>query len=174
MPDVFSKRARSKIMATIRSDGNKSTELRLVAILRAHAIRGWRRHFRMIGRPDFVFLKHKLAIFVDGCFWHGCPWHYRPPRARPEYWHPKLARNKSRDRRNSLDLRRRGWTVLRIWEHQLKGGARVARRIASALKHAPGFRVAGDDRSQRSAAPKTLDRFLRRRVTILRTLPKWR
>ena len=121
-------------MAAIRSEGNKATELRLVTILRAHAIIGWRRRYPLIGRPDFVFLKQKVAIFVDGCFWHGCPWHYRSPRVRPEYWHPKLVRNKSRDRQISLHLRRRGWTVLRLWEHQLNDEAKVAQRIAATLE----------------------------------------
>lgn len=123
-------------MAAIRSKGNKATELKLVKILRAHAIRGWRRHYQLICRPDFVFVKPKLAVFADGCFWHGCRWHYRPPQTRPGYWHPKIATNKIRDRHNSLSLRRRGWTVLRIWEHQLNDGAEVARRIKVALKQA--------------------------------------
>jgi DNA mismatch endonuclease (patch repair protein) len=125
---------RSRIMAAIRSNGNKSTELRLVAILRAYSITGWRRRYPLVGRPDFVFPRERLAIFVDGCFWHRCPWHWRVPRTNLDYWHPKFERNRSRDRRNSLDLRRRGWSVLRLWEHQLTDEARVAQRVASMLE----------------------------------------
>ncbi len=133
MPDRFSKKQRSKIMAAIRSQGNKATELRLAHILRAFGLSGWRRHYPLSGRPDFAFPRQRLAIFVDGCFWHGCPWHFRPPRVRPEYWLPKLARNRKRDRANSRSLERRGWTVLRLWEHQLNDEGKIARRIASEL-----------------------------------------
>jgi DNA mismatch endonuclease (patch repair protein) len=121
-------------MAAIRSRGNKSTELRLVEILRAHTITGWRRGYPLPGRPDFVFPGERLAVFVDGCFWHKCPRHWRIPQTNLGYWRPKFERNTRRDRRNSLDLKRRGWSVLRLWEHQLKDGARVAQRIASMLE----------------------------------------
>ena len=80
MADVFSKRKRSQVMAAIRSKGNKDTELKLAAILRAHGIKGWRRHRPLPGKPDFIFPKHRLAVFVDGCFWHGCRWHCRMPQ----------------------------------------------------------------------------------------------
>ena len=73
MTDVFSKKKRSQVMAAIRSKGNKTTELRLASILRAHGISGWRRHQPLFGKPDFVFRRERLAVFVDGCFWHGCP-----------------------------------------------------------------------------------------------------
>jgi len=68
MADVFSKRKRSQVMAAIRSKGNKDTELKLASILRAHGIKGWRRHQPLVGKPDFIFLKQRLAVFVDGCF----------------------------------------------------------------------------------------------------------
>ncbi len=77
MADVFSKSKRSKVMAAIRSKGNKDTELRLAFILRAYGIKGWRRHYPLPGKPDFVFPKQRLAVFVDGCFWHSCPKHGR-------------------------------------------------------------------------------------------------
>lgn len=73
MADVFSKRKRSEVMSLIRGSGNKGTELALVQIFRAHRITGWRRHQAMFGKPDFVFAKIRLAVFVDGCFWHYCP-----------------------------------------------------------------------------------------------------
>ena len=67
MADVISKRKRSQTIAAIRSKGNKDTELKLAAILRAHGIKGWRRHRPLPGKPDFIFPKHRLAVFVDGC-----------------------------------------------------------------------------------------------------------
>lgn len=75
MADVFTKAERSKVMAAVRSRGNRDTELKLAAILRAHGITGWRRQQPMRGKPDFVFRREQLAVFVDGCFWHGCPIH---------------------------------------------------------------------------------------------------
>src|SRR5437879_5928610 len=97
MPDVFTKTKRSQVIATIRSRGNKDTELKLAAILRAAGITGWRRHQPVLDRPDFVFRRARLAVFVDGCFWHGCPKHGRNPDSNRAYWLPKLARNRDRD-----------------------------------------------------------------------------
>jgi DNA mismatch endonuclease (patch repair protein) len=96
--DVFSKKKRSQVMAAIRSSGNRATELRLAAILRAHGITGWRRLQSFPGKPDFVFRRERLAVFVDGCFWHGCRWHCRMPKSRRAYWQPKIDRNKTKDR----------------------------------------------------------------------------
>lgn len=69
-------------------------------------------------RPDIAFTRHKLAIFVDGCFWHRCPEHGRPPSVNSEYWSPKLRGNVDRDRRQTAALESAGWRVLRCWEHQ--------------------------------------------------------
>jgi hypothetical protein len=71
MADVFSKRKRSQIMAAVRSKGNKTTELKLISIFRVNGIVGWRRNKKITGSPDFVFRKKRIALFVDGCFWHG-------------------------------------------------------------------------------------------------------
>jgi DNA mismatch endonuclease, patch repair protein len=68
-------------------------------------------------RPDVVFTRAKVAVFVDGCFWHSCPLHGTSPRSNRDYWGPKLARNAERDRANTVALRRDGWRVVRIWEH---------------------------------------------------------
>ncbi len=70
-------------------------------------------------RPDFVFLKLRMAVFVDGCFWHGCPQHATKPRSNAAFWRRKLAGNQVRDRLVTRTLRRAGWRVLRIWEHEL-------------------------------------------------------
>jgi DNA mismatch endonuclease (patch repair protein) len=129
MADVFSKAKRSKVMAAIRSRGNKDTELKLASILRAAGITGWRRHRALPGRPDFVFLSRRIAVFVDGCFWHGCPKHGREPGSNTKYWREKLARNKSRDRRVSRELNKAGWTVVRFWEHHLSAVPTVVTKL---------------------------------------------
>jgi DNA mismatch endonuclease, patch repair protein len=133
MPDTLSKTRRSEVMAAIRSRGNKATELKLVSILRANGITGWRRHEILPGRPDFVFRGSRLAIFVDGCFWHGCRWHCRMPSENRAYWQSKIAGNSARDRRTTRLLRSRGWRVLRIWGHALASPEAVAARITSEL-----------------------------------------
>lgn len=146
-------------MSRIRSRGNKDTELALVRVFRAQGITGWRRQQRIrrnvqrstlnaerskliVGRwkffsvvPDFVFPKRRLAVFVDGCFWHGCPQHETKPRHNAAFWRRKFARNKARDRLVTRTLRKNGWRVLRIWEHELarKREARLAARLRRVL-----------------------------------------
>jgi DNA mismatch endonuclease (patch repair protein) len=133
--DIFDKQKRSDVMARIRSRGNHATEIRVIALLRAQGLKGWRRGQCVFGSPDFVFRAAKLALFVDGCFWHGCPRHGRVPDSRREYWLPKLARNKARDRAVSRALRTAGWRVVRLWECALtaKRQAATVRRVARAL-----------------------------------------
>ena len=147
MPDVFTKAKRSAVMSRIRSRGNARTELALVRVFRALRITGWRRHVSLAlqvqgpkpklqsrggrVRPDFVFRKQRAAVFVDGCFWHGCPQHGTKPRGNAAFWRKKFAANVARDRRVTRSLRRAGWRVLRIWEHELarKREARLAARL---------------------------------------------
>jgi len=119
MPDVFTKAKRSLVMSRIRGRGNKNTELAPVKLFRGQGITGWRRSQKIFGRPDFVFPKLKLAVFVDGCFWHGCPKHGTQPATRHAFWENKFARNKQRDRLVNRTLRQRGWIILRIWQHEL-------------------------------------------------------
>ena len=135
MADVFTKAKRSAVMALIRSRGNRATELRLIALMREHGITGWRRNARVFGKPDFVFRVEKLAVFVDGCFWHGCPRHGTMPAGNRAFWKAKLARNVSRDREVTRTLRKAGWRVIRVWECALakKRSARTVARIARAL-----------------------------------------
>lgn len=185
MPDVFTPAKRSEVMSRIRSTGNAATELRLVALLRAAGITGWRRHVplplglvpasrsssdssspghrspksaggpghrsskraggpglrssqseggsakgkakarttsasttprRLRVRPDFIFRAARVAVFVDGCFWHGCPRHGTRPRQNRKFWDEKIARNRERDHLVTRRLRQLGWTVLRLWE----------------------------------------------------------
>jgi DNA mismatch endonuclease (patch repair protein) len=135
MRDIFTKAKRSEVMSRVRGRGNKSTELLLVKLFRSQGITNWRRNQKIFGKPDFVFRKRKLIIFVDGCFWHGCPKHGTQPVGNRSFWKRKFARNKSRDRLVNQTLRRAGWRVLRIWEHELakKNETRLLRRILGRL-----------------------------------------
>ncbi len=121
MADTHTKIQRSKNMASIRSVGNKSTEMALVSLLRQSKITGWRRHSKAaVGRPDFIFSKQKTAVFVDGCFWHGCKKHCIMPKSNKAYWGSKIIRNKSRDLAVNRLYRAKGWKVIRIWEHEVR------------------------------------------------------
>lgn len=139
MSDVFSSVKRSEVMSGIRGKGNKSTELALAAVMRKAGITGWRRHvaFRLILsdaesrirggqlrrsliRPDFTFRRERLVVFVDGCFWHQCPIHSKMPKENAEFWFKKLTANTVRDKATDIALMKKGWRVLRIWEHELK------------------------------------------------------
>lgn len=80
----------------------------------------YRLQVKLIGKPDFVFPRAKVAVFVDGCFWHGCPEHYKAPKARSGYWQKKLFVNRKRDEIVTAEFQTLGWIVIRIWEHDLK------------------------------------------------------
>ena len=145
MVDVFSVAKRSEVMSRIRSRGNRATELELARLLRQLGITGWRRHceiripntvsrsFRV--KPDFVFAKARVALFVDGCFWHACPRHVTKPETNATFWSEKLSANRARDRVVNRNLRRAGWRVIRIWEHELvgKNEARLRVRLGKLL-----------------------------------------
>lgn len=83
-------------------------------------------------RPDVVFPRQRLALFIDGCFWHRCPEHWSPPKRNTEYWLPKIARNVERDRETNRSLKAAGWVVLRIWEHE--DPEAVAAHVRATLK----------------------------------------
>jgi DNA mismatch endonuclease, patch repair protein len=129
MADVFTTSQRSEIMARVKGRGNKATELRLIEIFKLASITGWRRHLPIFGKPDFVFRKQRLVIFVDGCFWHCCPKHRTQPLNNLEFWKSKLARNRLRDRVVNKTLRAEGWRVLRIWQHELTNPQKVILKI---------------------------------------------
>lgn len=121
MTDTVDKKKRSWIMEKIRSRYNKSTELKFIKVLKCQGITGWRRNYPLVGKPDFVFPKNKVAVFIDGCFWHGCLKHCRMPSSNKKYWEQKIARNVQRDKKVAKELRLIGWQVVRFWEHDLKG-----------------------------------------------------
>jgi len=136
VPDIFTKAKRSEVMSLIRGRGNKATEMALAKFFRRHKITGWRRNQKVFGKPDFVFPNYRLAVFVDGCFWHGCPKHGTQPKGNAAFWRKKISRNQARDQLVTRTLRRTGWRVLRIWEHELarKQEKRLLQRIHRALK----------------------------------------
>ena len=137
MADTHTKIQRSKNMASIRSVGNKSTEIALVSLLRQNKITGWKRHSKTAaGRPDFIFSKQKTAVFVDGCFWHGCKKHCIMPKSNKGYWGPKIAKNKSRDRAVNRLYRGKGWKIMRIWEHEVrKNSDKIILKLRSILEY---------------------------------------
>lgn len=120
---------RSALMSKIRSRANQSTEMAMIALLKKHKLSGWRRNSPLLGKPDFIFPTHRVALFVDGCFWHGCKTCGHVPRQNSDYWHDKFQANMRRDRKVSRLLRCKGWTVLRVWEHSFKFPERLASRL---------------------------------------------
>lgn len=133
--DRHSKEQRSRNMSRIRKFGNESTEMRLVRLLRQHRITGWRRHLKLPGRPDFAFRRERVVVFIDGCFWHRCPRCNWTPATNADYWLPKLERNVHKDREADRHLGEKGWTVVRVWEHELRESPEsVFSRIRQALR----------------------------------------
>lgn len=138
MVDVLTPGRRSYLMSRIRGHGNELTELRLLALFRQSRIAGWRRHLPLPGKPDFAFPKQKVAVFVDGCFWHGCPKCYTRPKTNRKFWDKKRTDNMARDRRVNRQLRSQGWKVIRIWQHSLqKSPPTCLKRIHRALGVVP-------------------------------------
>ena len=120
MSDIFSSEKRSEIMHKVRSRDNKSTEQALIRIFRDYQITGWRRHYNVKGHPDFVFIKKRIAVFVDGCFWHGHDCRNTRPSSNEAYWIKKRQRNIQHDKDVNNRFITRNWTVLRIWECELR------------------------------------------------------
>jgi DNA mismatch endonuclease (patch repair protein) len=152
--DPLTSRQRSRLMAKIRPTGNRSTEGALAVAFRRAGVKGWRRHVRVrlnttrsrtrpshaegaqarYTCPDFIFPRLRVAVYVDGCFWHGCPQHGTAPTQNSIFWREKLASNRARDSRVTASLRKAGWTVVRIWEHSVKTRpATCVRRVRRAL-----------------------------------------
>lgn len=116
--DVLTKRQRSYNMSRIRGTDTEP-EISLRRALRRHGLRLGVSNSKVIGRPDLTHKRAKVAIFVDGCFWHGCPRHMQWPRSNALFWRRKILGNMSRDKSVTKQLVRDGWTVVRIWEHDL-------------------------------------------------------
>src|ERR1700687_5648374 len=139
--DRVSPTARSRIMSLVKSRHGRTTERRLRAHLVARALSGWTMNEPTLpGKPDFVFARLRIVIFVDGCFWHGCTRCKRPPKSNKAFWTRKIVVNQRRDVRVSSALRREGWSVLRVRECTLKDAActrallnKIQRLIASKM-----------------------------------------
>jgi len=120
MPDKFSKEVRSKIMSKIRGKDTSPEILLRKALFRKGYRYSLKKRFKELNcRPDIVLVSRRICIFVDGCFWHGCPRCYRAPKSNRRYWLPKIRENIKRDRRQDAYLKKNGWRVIRVWEHDV-------------------------------------------------------
>ena len=130
--DVFTVAKRSQIMSRVRSTGNASTELKLIAEFKERKITGWRRKSKIFGHPDFIFPKLRIAVFVDGCFWHGHDCRNTKPKDNADYWRAKIERNQRRDRAATERLTELGYRVVRFWEceFQKKRRERLEEKLA--------------------------------------------
>ena len=146
---------RGQLMSLVRSTGNRTTEGRLAVLLREAGLAGWRRHQALPGRPDFVWRRARVAVFVDGCFWHGCPIHATQPKQNADFWRQKIARNQARDRLVTRTLRRAGWRVVRLWEHELT--RKYEKRLRARLRRA-GLLDAPAGQGRKKPPPKTASR----------------
>lgn len=134
MADVFTKAKRSEVMSRIRGSGNNGTELALVKLFRKYGVTGWRRNQPLFGKPDFTFRLQRVVVFVDGCFWHGCPKHFNLPVNNRAFWKEKLVANKQRDLLVTKTLRKLGWRVIRVWEHDLSATDHLTSKLNRIFK----------------------------------------
>lgn len=136
MTDVLTPAQRKLNMSRIRTK-NTGPETKIRKMLSAGSIRGYRLHYNLIGKPDIVFTKKKIAIFIDGCFWHRCPVDFQEPETRKEFWMKKILSNVERDKKVNKKLKDDGWTVLRFWEHEVrKNPDNVVKKITDTLEKA--------------------------------------
>ena len=120
MSDIFTSEKRSAVMKAVKSRNTKTTELKMIEIFKELHVIGWRRTYPLIGKPDFVFPKKRIVIFVDGCFWHGHDCRNVTPSDNAEFWEAKRLYNKKHDEEVTQTLVQKNWTVIRIWECELK------------------------------------------------------
>ena len=123
MADVFTKNKRSEIMSRIRAKNTKLEKdflKKLSGLFHKVGYRYRKHYLGLPGKPDIAFPARKIAVFIDGCFWHGCRLHSRVPLSNISYWKKKLKRNQLHDKEMNRAIRKRGWRVVRIWEHQAK------------------------------------------------------
>jgi len=133
---------RSRIMRAVTSK-NSTAEVSLRKAIWAIGLRGYRLHCNELpGKPDLVFKSSRVAVFVDGCFWHGCARCYRAPKTNDAYWQMKVNRNRERDKRTTKECRARGWRVVRLWEHDiLRAPDRCARKLAKIIADRDSVRM---------------------------------
>ena len=136
MTDRLAPAVRSHLMGRVRHHGT-APELLLRRALWAQGLRyRLKTTQRLPGSPDILFLAAKVAVFVDGCFWHGCPLHGTQPKTRSKFWADKISRNKERDIEVNRKLRELGWKVVRFWQHDIeKQSAQCVAVVRNALRH---------------------------------------
>jgi DNA mismatch endonuclease (patch repair protein) len=128
MADQFDKETRSWIMSRVKGK-DTAPEIAVRSALWAKGYR-YRVHYPRPWKPDIAFSGKKVAVFIDGCFWHGCPKHYTCPESHKKFWREKVRRNMERDKRYTREMRARGWKVIRLWEHDVnKDLRRCIRKI---------------------------------------------
>jgi DNA mismatch endonuclease (patch repair protein) len=120
-------------MSKVKSSKTKP-ELTFKKQLRINKIAGFRTGINMIGKPDFVNAKCKIAVFIDGCFWHKCPVDFRMPKSNKIFWTRKIKSNTARDRKVNKLLREKGWKVVRIWEHEIEKSGDYMNKIFGLIK----------------------------------------
>ena len=116
--DIFTKKKRSEIMSKVRNKDSK-IEISLRKALWREGFRYRKNSTKYFGKPDIVLPKYKTVIFVDSCFWHGCKKHGTMPTTRKSFWEKKIARNKERDKVVNRHYKKKGWKILRVWEHEI-------------------------------------------------------
>ncbi len=132
MTDIFTKRKRSEIMSKIKSK-NTGLEKKFMTELRREGFR-FKTHYRVAGKPDFAFPSKRTAVFLDSCFWHGCQRHVSKPSSNRKFWDEKISRNRKRDAQVNRLLKKEGWKVVRVWEHELKNTDRVMNKIRRSVE----------------------------------------
>lgn len=132
MADRFSREVRSRIMSKIRS--TSKLEISFRKKLWANGVRNYRKEYQLPGKPDLTFVKAKTVVFIDGDFWHGYTWKKLGRAIPKQYWQRKICKNIERDKKNNTTLRKMGWRIIRVWEHEIKlDTPRVIGRIKQAL-----------------------------------------
>ncbi|WOF16781.1 very short patch repair endonuclease [Methanoplanus sp. FWC-SCC4] len=134
MTDVLTPEQRKRNMSSIKSKDTKP-EIKIRKMLWENGIRGYRIHYDLPGKPDIAFTKYKIAVFIDGCYWHKCPECFREPKTNTEFWMNKINGNVERDKKITKELEDSGWTVLRFWEHEVrKNPDLIIKKINNSIK----------------------------------------
>ena len=136
MSDNLKPEDRRKTMQAVKGKGTR-LEKRLFSMLARMGLKGWKKNVEaVIGKPDVAFMKQRVAVFIDGCFWHGCPHCQRKlPQTNRQYWKRKIQRNIALAQLHNRRLRAEGWAVIRIWGHEINK-ATNAMKIRAKILHA--------------------------------------
>lgn len=131
MADIFSKKKRSWVMSKVRSS-RTVPEMRMKSRLQKLGFAYQPKN--VIGNPDFAHVRARIAVFINGCFWHGCRLHYKAPKANWRFWKEKVTYNMKRDGRAAARLRKGGWSCITLWEHDVrKSPGKCLKRVKGAL-----------------------------------------